>query len=77
LYRLAELLGFERSSLDGIIAEEAARNGDVKTALLLCKELYEKSPDAVSAATLKNIALLLTSFAAENKDVFKNIKETK
>ncbi|KAJ3029823.1 UNVERIFIED_CONTAM: Kinetochore-associated protein 1 [Siphonaria sp. JEL0065] len=77
LYRLAELLGFERSSLDGIIAEEAARNGDVKTALLLCKELYEKSPDSTSAATLKNIALLLTSFAAENKDMFKDIKETK
>ncbi|KAI8621551.1 rough deal protein C-terminal region-domain-containing protein [Chytriomyces sp. MP71] len=77
LYRLAELLGFERSSLDGIIAEEAARNGDVKTALLLCKELFEKSADAASARTLKNIALLLTSFSAENKEVYRDIKETK
>jgi hypothetical protein len=34
---LAELLGFERSSLAGIISEEAANNGDFKTALLLCK----------------------------------------
>ncbi|TPX76095.1 hypothetical protein CcCBS67573_g02645 [Chytriomyces confervae] len=77
LYRLAELLGFERMSLDGIIAEEAARNGDVKTALLLCKELYEKSADVVSGQTLKNIALLLTSFSAENKAIFRDMKETK
>ncbi|KAI9349126.1 rough deal protein C-terminal region-domain-containing protein [Obelidium mucronatum] len=77
LYRLAELLGFERCSLDGIIAEEAARNGDVKTALLLCKELFEKSPDAITAETLKNISLLLTSYAAENKEVFKDLKESR
>ncbi|KAJ3130716.1 hypothetical protein HK100_007634 [Physocladia obscura] len=94
LYRLAELLGFARSSLDGIIAEEAARNGDVKTALLLCKvcyftsaksfvseelkqELFEKSPDSSCSGILRNIALLLTVYASENKEVFRDIKETK
>ncbi|KAJ3414397.1 hypothetical protein HDV05_006671 [Chytridiales sp. JEL 0842] len=77
LYRLAEILGFERSNLTGTIAEEAARNGDFKTALLLCKELYEKFPNETSAVTLKRIALLITSYSSENKNVFRDVKEAK
>ncbi|KAI9359245.1 rough deal protein C-terminal region-domain-containing protein [Zopfochytrium polystomum] len=74
LYRLAEILGFERSSLTGVIAEEAAANGDFQTSFLLCKELLEKYPDSASAPTLKRIGFLMTKFASENKVVFQDMQ---
>jgi hypothetical protein len=37
VYKLAELLGYERVTLSGILAEEACCCGDLKTAVLLCK----------------------------------------
>ncbi|TPX60794.1 hypothetical protein PhCBS80983_g01508 [Powellomyces hirtus] len=74
LYRLAQVLGFERSRLRGILAEEAARNGDFRSALILCKELFDKFPDAQTAQTLQRVAHLLTEFAAENKQVYRDVK---
>lgn len=37
VYKLAELLGYERVFLTGILAEEACCCGDLKAAVLLCK----------------------------------------
>ncbi|RKO93327.1 rough deal protein C-terminal region-domain-containing protein, partial [Blyttiomyces helicus] len=77
LYRIAELLGFERSSLRGILAEEAARNGDFRTSLVLCREMYDKFPQAETARVLRNVARLLTNYAATNKKVYRDAKESK
>ncbi|KAJ3169831.1 hypothetical protein HDU88_000470 [Geranomyces variabilis] len=74
LYRLAHVLGFERSRLRGILAEEAARNGDFRSALILCKELFDKFPNSETARTLQRVAHLLTQFAAENKQVYRDVK---
>ncbi|KND00003.1 uncharacterized protein SPPG_04350 [Spizellomyces punctatus DAOM BR117] len=75
LYRLAHVLGFERSRLRGILAEEAARNGDFRSALVLCKELYDKFPDGETARTLQRVAHLLTRYGAEHKEAFRDVKE--
>lgn len=77
LYRLAQVLGFERSRLRGILAEEAARNGDFRTALVLSKELFDKFPDSQTARTLQRVAHLLTEYAADNKQVYRDVKEFK
>ncbi|KAJ3287176.1 hypothetical protein HK104_008726 [Borealophlyctis nickersoniae] len=77
LYRVAEVLGFERGNLQGILAEEAARNGDFRTALVICKELYDKFPDEKTAQVLKRIARFLTNYAAENENVYRDVKESK
>ncbi|KAJ3146968.1 Kinetochore-associated protein 1 [Geranomyces michiganensis] len=74
LYRLAHVLGFERSRLRGILAEEAARNGDFRSALILCKELFDKFPNSDTARTLQRVAHLLTQYAAENKQVYRDVK---
>ncbi|KAI8821507.1 rough deal protein C-terminal region-domain-containing protein [Fimicolochytrium jonesii] len=77
LYRLAYVLGFERSKLRGILAEEAARNGDFKSSLVLCKELFDKSPNEETARTLQRVARLLTQYAASNKQVYRDAKAFK
>ncbi|KAJ3023527.1 Kinetochore-associated protein 1 [Thoreauomyces humboldtii] len=78
LYRLAAVLGFERSRLRGLLAEEAARNGDFPSALALCRELFDKSPDGETARTLQRVAHLLTLFAADNDgQVFRDARATK
>ncbi|KAJ3048663.1 hypothetical protein HK097_010321 [Rhizophlyctis rosea] len=77
LYRLAEVLGFERSNLKGLLAEQAARNGDFRNALLMCKELYDKFPDASTARILKRIAHFMTAYASQNKQVYRDAKEAK
>ncbi|KAJ3027579.1 Kinetochore-associated protein 1, partial [Rhizophlyctis rosea] len=71
------VLGFERSELRGILAEQAAKCGDFRTALVICKEMYDKFPDASTAKVLKRIAHFLTAYASENKQVYRDVKEAK
>ncbi|KAJ3346220.1 Kinetochore-associated protein 1 [Entophlyctis luteolus] len=66
LYRFAELLGFKPESIDGIIAEESARNGDIRTSLILCKELHEKTCDQSAAYVLRNVAVQLAARVPES-----------
>ncbi|KAJ3128527.1 hypothetical protein HK098_004157 [Nowakowskiella sp. JEL0407] len=75
--RFAELLNFERSRLRAILAEEAAQSGDFKTALVLCKELYQKFPDSETAQTLSRVARKMSDFCATNQQVYTDMKESK
>ncbi|KAJ3186082.1 hypothetical protein HDU85_001000 [Gaertneriomyces sp. JEL0708] len=77
LYRLAQVLGFERSCLRGLLAEEAARNGDFSSASMLCKELFDKFPDAGTAQTVQKVARLLLEYAAEHKHVYRDARAFK
>jgi hypothetical protein len=75
LYRIAELLNIPRDGLKGLLAEEAARYGDFKTALVLCKGATEKTMDAKAAAVMRNVASRLTGYCANNP-IAKDLKAT-
>ncbi|KAJ3224738.1 Kinetochore-associated protein 1 [Clydaea vesicula] len=75
LYRLAELLGYERSSLKGILAEEAASCGDFQIALFICKELFENFPNEETSKVLKTVSKLLVQFSSFHKNIFSDLKD--
>lgn len=52
--------------MKGILAEEATLRGDAREASLLCKEMFEKQPDAETAKMLRRIALLMSQYSMEN-----------
>ncbi|ORX95635.1 hypothetical protein K493DRAFT_371980 [Basidiobolus meristosporus CBS 931.73] len=71
VFRLSDLLGITRHELKGILAEEAASHGDLRTTFLICKEMYDKHPDNSTAEFLRKIAYLVTKYANEHSaDVF-------
>ncbi|KAK9768761.1 hypothetical protein K7432_000363 [Basidiobolus ranarum] len=73
VFRLSDLLGITRHELKGILAEEAASHGDLRTTFLICKEMYDKHPDNSTAEFLRKIAFLITKYANENgPDVFQS-----
>lgn len=50
------------------MAEEAAGCGDFKTAIALCKELFDKAPSVETSRVLKSVSHLLIG---KNKTVFR------
>ncbi|XP_078000948.1 kinetochore-associated protein 1-like [Glandiceps talaboti] len=70
VYRLAELLGISVDELKGQLAVQAAKNGQVETAIEKCKDLYELVPDEKTGAILYTVAHTLCYIQAETGSVY-------
>ncbi|KAL1915878.1 uncharacterized protein VTP21DRAFT_6266 [Calcarisporiella thermophila] len=72
IYRLAEILNISRDSAKIIMAEEASAHGQFQTALILAKELQDKYPNNETGEVLRNIAFLMSRFAAQHPEMAYN-----
>ncbi|TPX40326.1 hypothetical protein SeLEV6574_g06674, partial [Synchytrium endobioticum] len=77
LYHLAELLGFGRDIVRGMIAEEAAKCGDFQTVLSICHEMFDKFPGPHTAKCLMRVAKFMTLYATEHAHVYSHTDEGK
>nr|XP_006814292.1 PREDICTED: kinetochore-associated protein 1-like [Saccoglossus kowalevskii] len=66
IYRLAELLQTSSNDLRGQLAIEAARNGQIETAIKMSNELYELVPDAKTSQVLYAVAYYLCKLQSDD-----------
>ncbi|XP_070578712.1 kinetochore-associated protein 1-like isoform X2 [Ptychodera flava] len=67
IYRLAELLRVTADQLNGQLAIQAARNGQVELAIKMCKEMYELVPDEKIGEVFYTVAHTLCKVQAESE----------
>ncbi|OWF43847.1 kinetochore-associated protein 1-like [Mizuhopecten yessoensis] len=71
IYRLADILRIPKIRLQGELAIEAARTGEVQAALKMCRELFESDPSVETADMLYKVAMAFVHLQAnaENNNV--------
>ncbi|XP_060066051.1 kinetochore-associated protein 1-like [Ylistrum balloti] len=71
IYRLADILRIPKMQLQGELAMEAARTGEVQAALKMCRELFESDPSVDTADMLYRVAMAFVHLQAnaENNNV--------
>ncbi|XP_033734712.1 kinetochore-associated protein 1-like [Pecten maximus] len=71
IYRLADILRIPKIRLQGELAIEAARTGEVQAALKMCRELFESDPSVETADMLYKVAIAFVNLQAnaENNNV--------
>ena len=76
LTRFAGLLNLDRNDLLGLTAHKAANLGHVPVAVRCCTELFRRVPSAVTAQTIKEVAVELLRYADTHQEIFSIATDT-
>lgn len=73
-YRLAEILQVSSIEMEGELTMQAAKRGEIKDALKICRKLLNSDPSEKTAEIFYDVALVLQGILAESGSKIENLR---